>query len=415
MKSLEDNLSYYQKQKQTIINNKASYQSTRTISEYGPWQQGSRHASGPANPVVNGVRISFENMNNDQYAIAQAWFRQRIANECRLSLDEIHPDVRFTGGLYAQGHSGTIFSPAAHSFSYTLHYQHRKLNQRNEKFFDQTKYDQALRECENNITSTQGAIDKLLQSANDSQRAAYLADLFGMDKSTPTIELIKSLSFDTNELANIALNKNDQLLFDLALQHGADCCSHFVDGITLLQRIIHEGKELFLQKVLSKGQDLDDTLMNAIKKDDILTLDKLLSLKPELLKQKYAGYTLLQIAIATEGSHTEVIKKILSFDKKLAEVLSDSNESALRIAVRIGDKEVIKLVSLYANINVELEQFGNELRTIAKTGILANRDFVEIIKLHKYESKGHSLANYRYGDDLEVKGLGYDNDHKDDI
>lgn len=404
MKSLQDNLVYYQQQKQTIINNKANYQSTRTISEYGAWQQGS-HIVGRVIPPGHGVPIAwFPGLEE----LMKPELRKTIAKTFSLSLDEIHPDIKYDARLYS-------FDGNNLSFNGTVYYQHRKLNKKEERFFDQAKYNQALKECENNITSTQGAIDKLLQSANDSQRAAYLADLFGMDKATPTIELIKSLGFDANELANIAVNKNNQFLFDLALQHGADCCSHFVGGITLLQRIIHEGKELFLQKVLSKNQDLDDTLMNAIKKDDILTIDKLLSLKPELLKQKYAGYTLLQIAIATEGSHTEVIKKILSFDKKLAEVLSDNNESALRIAVRIGDKEVIKLVSLYANINVELEQFGNEFGTIAKTGILANRDFVEIIKLHKYESNGHSLANYRYGNDLEVEGLGYDNGHKDDI
>ena len=46
MKRLQDNLNYYNRQYQSIVNNKNSYTSTREEQYYGPWQPNTWQVSG---------------------------------------------------------------------------------------------------------------------------------------------------------------------------------------------------------------------------------------------------------------------------------------------------------------------------------------------------------------------------------
>jgi hypothetical protein len=236
-----------------------------------------------------------------------------------------------------------------------------------------------------NISKQQKANFDMFQSLNSKQRAFFLSELFGKsdNESMTMISIIKSLGVDADALAYYAIKKTHNELFELALHYGANCCNYSVEGKTLLQQLIHSGKDIFIQKVLAKGQDLSCTLVEAIDQNDIVTLNKLLSNNNSLLSQKFVGYTLLQIAISAQK--TEIVQKILQLGSSSAEVLTNNGESALKIAVRSGNDEIIKMVAHHANLQIEIAQLGLKVDQVFKAMILEHQDIATVIKLLKGE------------------------------
>lgn len=456
MKNLQDNFDYYQKQKQEIIKNKETYQSVRYRTDYGPWQQSSHSFSGWE--ILGGYGTSWwysvkwgkgrfgYHMKSDD--VTKASVRQAIAKKVGRSLDEISDSLVIS----ARGEDPTHwFADKGKMFNtYTIGYSYRKATQREEKFFDQFKYEQALKECEQNIERVSGLIVETqkqevlqkeigekegqissaksdiasltakiaeeqlrqkgyeseclkltkvteelsvklgkqqeeiyaqLQEADDQQRSFFLAELWGTSGSEYIISVIKSLGFDANDLAYLAMNKTDNSVFDFALSSGADTASYFIKTKTLLQILVANGKDSLVAKVLEKGGDLTATLANAIALNDLATLDKLLTAKPALLKEKIAGFSLLQIAVAAEEQHIEVIKTLISLDSKLVEILTSNGESVLKMAVRVGNEEVIKLVSKHVNLQIEIDQLGSKIDDATKAEILEKQDIESVIKL----------------------------------
>ena len=186
-------------------------------------------------------------------------------------------------------------------------------------------------------------------------------------------------------MAELAIKKVNSDLFDFSLSHGADCSNYMLSGQTLLQHLIHRGNEAFIQKILTKNQDLATTLINAIAQNDIQVLDKLLAHNAHLLQEKFYGFTLLQVAIAAENSQIEVIQKLLSLNSTSVNITSNNNESALKIAVRCGNEEVIKMITPYINLKAELEQLSCDIDQALKAKILKNNDTEALLKLFRGE------------------------------
>ncbi|WP_375333172.1 ankyrin repeat domain-containing protein [Candidatus Tisiphia endosymbiont of Psammoecus bipunctatus] len=236
-----------------------------------------------------------------------------------------------------------------------------------------------------NISKQQKANFDMFQSLNSKQRAFFLSELFGKSdsESMTMISIIKSLGVDADELAYYAIKKTHNELFELALYYGANCCNYSVEGKTLLQQLVHNGNESFIKKVLATGQDLASTVVEAIGQNDVVTISKLSSYDSSLLSQKFAGYTLLQIAISAQK--TEIVQKILQLGSSSAEVLTNNGESALKIAVRSGNDEIIKMVAQHANLQIEIAQLGSKVDQVFKAMILEHQDIVTVIKLLKGE------------------------------
>ncbi|WP_341761092.1 ankyrin repeat domain-containing protein [Candidatus Tisiphia endosymbiont of Thecophora atra] len=243
-----------------------------------------------------------------------------------------------------------------------------------------------------NISKQQKANFDMFQSLNSKQRAFFLSELFGKSdsESMTMISIIKSLGVDADELAYYAIKKTHNELFELALYYGANCCNYSVEGKTLLQQLVHNGNESFIKKVLATGQDLASTVVEAIGQNDIVTISKLSSYDSSLLSQKFAGYTLLQIAISAQK--TEIVQKILQLGSSSAEVLTNNGESALKIAVRSGNDEIIKMVAQHANLQIEIAQLGSKVDQVFKAMILEHQDIATVIKLLK--GKEISLQQY---------------------
>jgi hypothetical protein len=243
-----------------------------------------------------------------------------------------------------------------------------------------------------NISKQQKANFDMFQSVNSKQRAFFLSELFGKSdsESMTMISIIKSLGVDADELAYYAIKKTHNELFELALHYGANCCNYQIEGTTLLQQLVHSGNESFIKKVLAKGQDLTCTLVEAIGQNDVVTISKLSSYDSSLLSQKFVGYTLLQTAISAQK--VQMVQKILQLDSSSAEVLTNNGESALKIAVRSGNDEIIKMVAQHANLQVEIAQLGSKVEQALQDKILEYQDIETVIKLLRGEEM--SLQQY---------------------
>ncbi|WP_341753020.1 ankyrin repeat domain-containing protein [Candidatus Tisiphia endosymbiont of Dioctria rufipes] len=236
-----------------------------------------------------------------------------------------------------------------------------------------------------NISQQQKAVLDMLKSADSQQRAFFLSELFGKydSESMTMISMIKSLGVDANQLAYYAIKKTNNELFVLALNYGANCCDYQIEGKTLLQQLIHSGNESFIKKILATGQDLTSTVVEAIGQNDIVTISKLSSYDNSLLSQKFAGYTLLQIAISAQKA--EMVQKILQLDSASAKILTNNGESALKIAVRSGNTEILEMVTLHSNLQAEIAQLGSKVEQALKDKILEYQDIETVIKLLRGE------------------------------
>lgn len=476
LKTLQDNLAYYQRQKQEIINNQQNYISIREHREYGAWQSTSYTFSYNDILAIHGAsayhgspcfypqfwrRGRYGQHMNDN-STTQEVIRNTIAHKLARPLDEISQNLIIS----ARGEDPTYqFGELAYFNTYTIGYQHRKLHIRQERYFDQERYNQTLRECEQNIESSRVAIinfqeqqileekigslhgqisntksqitknqmeasnhsarinaeiikrqdyerkyaqvqagnnqvkEKLksrqddiynmLHSADEKQRAFFLSELCGNADSATIISTIKSLGFDASELAYLAILNNHNELFELAIQYGAGCANYMVEGKTLLQHLIQQNKDDLIRKVLEAEKDIACTLITAVGQNDAVTIDKLHSLNSNFLKQKFAGYTLLQIAISLENPEIEMIKKLLALDNTLIAVLNNNGESALKIAVRLGNEDIIEIVKQSIDLKVEVEQL--KLDTLLKDEILARNDIDEVIRLFQEENQLNSI------------------------
>ncbi|WP_425361533.1 hypothetical protein [Candidatus Tisiphia endosymbiont of Ceraclea dissimilis] len=236
-----------------------------------------------------------------------------------------------------------------------------------------------------NISQQQKAVLDMLKSADSQQRAFFLSELFGKydSESMTMISMIKSLGVDANQLAYYAIKKSNNELFVLALNYGANCCDYQIEGKTLLQQLIHSGNESFIKKILATRQDLASTVVEAIGQNDIVTISKLSSYDNSLLLQKFAGYTLLQIAISAQKA--EIVEKILQLNSNSAGVLTSNGESALKIAVRSGNAGILEKVTKHVNLQEEIAQLGLKVEQALKDKILEYQDIETVIKLLRGE------------------------------
>lgn len=236
-----------------------------------------------------------------------------------------------------------------------------------------------------NISKQEKANFDMFQSVNSKQRAFFLSELFGKSdsESMTMISIIRYLGVDADELAYYAIKKTHSGLFDLAISYGANCCNYQIEGKTLLQQLVHSGNESFIKKVLATSQDLASTVVEAIGQNDVVTISKLSSYDSSLLSQKFAGYTLLQTAISAQKA--EIVQKILQLDSSSAEVLTNNGESALKIAVRSGNAEILEMVTRHSNLQTEITQLGSKVEQTLKDKILEYQDIETVIKLLRGE------------------------------
>ena len=204
-----------------------------------------------------------------------------------------------------------------------------------------------------------------------------------------TIEKIKSMGLSADYLAHLAIQKNNEELFDFSIKEGANFNSYFVEGKTLLQHAIHSQNESLITKALAKCNNLAYTAISALEQDDELTITKLLSHDANLLQAKYAfydsvtnAYSLLQIAIMEEKP-IPLINKILELENDSMSILSDNGKSAFKFACESGRSEIIEILAQHIDISQEINQLADYISANFKAKIVERNDIDTLIKLLK--------------------------------
>lgn len=68
------------------------------------------------------------------------------------------------------------------------------------------------------------------------------------------------------------------------------------------------------------------------------------------------------------------VQKILEIDKDYIDILTHHGESVLKVAIRSGNEEILKVVAEYANLSVELAALGNIIDEVTKALVLSKGD-----------------------------------------
>ncbi len=471
MQRLQDNLNYYNRHYQSIVNNRNSYTSTRTHQEYGPWQPNTWQVSGAEIFATKSLGWWYgvhwkrgrcgQHMKND--TATREDIRQTLAAKLGCSPECIMLDPHINPrGNDPTWHTGC--GDAIMFSSYNIGYQYRQLETRVETYFDQAKYNAALNSCQSNINSARAAISRFQQeearkaaaaeaarlegvrkqqqeallakqkaeaellrkeeekkqqiidmvsSKDDKGRSELLIKFFDQADSDFIISQIKAKGFDVNYLAYLSIQNNCDALFALSLEEGAELASYQFEGKTLIQHIIHDANAEFLQKALAKCNDLSVTVTGAIEQGDLLTIEKLHEHDANLLQNKYKGQTLLQIAISN-NSAIEIIQKLIELDNSCCSILADNGESALKLAVINGNDEIIKLIEGQASIEEEIEQLSSDVDAQLKSKILENQDMETLIRIFKGESislEKYIIDNMSLNDNEEWEDFELDNIH----
>lgn len=443
MQKSQDNLDCYNRQYQSIVQNRLSYTSTRTVQDYGPWQPATWQVGGPEIFATKslgwwyGVHWkrgrSGQHMKND--AATREDIRQTLAAKLGCSTECIMLDPHINPrGNTPTWHTGC--GDAIMFSSYDIGYQYRKLDNRVETYFDQAKYNAALNSCQSSINSARAAISTFQQeearkaaaaeaarleairkqqqeallakqkaeaellrkeeekkqqiidmvsSKDDKGRSELLIKFFDQADSDFIISQIKAKGFDVNYLAYLSIQNNHDALFALSLEEGVELESYQFENKTLIQHIIHAANAEFLQKALSLCSDLSVTAIGAVEQGDLLTIEKLHEHDANFLQNKYKGQTLLQIAISN-NSAIEIIQKLIELDNSCCSMLADNGESALKLAVINGNDEIINLIEGQVSIEEETQQLGSDVDVQLKAKILENQDMETLIRLFKGEN-----------------------------
>lgn len=231
----------------------------------------------------------------------------------------------------------------------------------------------------------------------DKQQRALIFSKMYNNPDTPdinsVIQLIQVFGFDAEYLASIALETNNEELFNIALESHADCISRSLDGKTILQLAILHERESFIKKIMNENESFECTLLNALKENDILTIQTIANIRPDVLHQLIEGYSILQIAISCNNE--EAINTILSLDSSVINIHNSNDESAFLIALRSGTPEVIyKMAKL-----VDLEQ---ECQHLIDNNHIDLFDKVLEIDLLSIASLTNMLFNVLNSNDIEL-------------
>jgi hypothetical protein len=241
------------------------------------------------------------------------------------------------------------------------------------------------------LQSLEKSIQDVLIKSTEQQKAFLLFNSFDKPNFKNVVSAIKSIGFDADHLAYLAIKQNHKSLLDLALEHGADCGAYACKDIgdkTLLQYACELGRHDLIDKILNaKSQNFECTLLNAVKQEDLSFIDKIFGYKNgELLHLKINGYTMLHFAIS--ANKINAASKILALDNSTLKDLTESGESVVQLAIRSANLEILKHFNLEeeAKVFIQKDQIA-WLEKLLATKTLSSEAkqnlMVEAVKNHK--------------------------------
>ena len=193
------------------------------------------------------------------------------------------------------------------------------------------------------LDGVQVKILEQVMEASEEKRAFFISELFEQSGTEFMVNAIKNQGYDADFLGYLAMNKNDQKLFNFALQDMR--LNVLIDGRTLLEHAILTKQNSYINKLLNSGLQLNVSLLNAIKNDDLATINTVVKHSPEILHHKHAGYTVFHVAVAT--GKFEIAKSFIDIDQSVLNDFTSKGESISAIALRSESDATIQLLKQY--------------------------------------------------------------------
>lgn len=222
-------------------------------------------------------------------------------------------------------------------------------------------------------------IEPIMRSISEQQRAFFLMQAWGKDDadSKEIVAAIKSIGFDAayidgqdRTLLHLAAELNDFVLLDLTVKKKSSC----IEDKTLLQYSAIHSNQDFIAKLLSYSADYSHGLLFIVNKNDNQSLQKLLNIKPELvkliensglynaLKNEYFEIAsllikygieidkTLEVAIATNAH--DIINSCFKLDSELINKTKLSTQTLLNYAVGSDNRELALIIEEYIAKNM---------------------------------------------------------------
>jgi small-conductance mechanosensitive channel len=223
---------------------------------------------------------------------------------------------------------------------------------------------QSSRNIDTQIQNLDKEIRDLIISSDNQQRAILFADCYSKPELQEIARAIEKVGFDLDYLAYLAIKQNNSQLVRFAIEKDiekeVDFTSTSIKEIgdkTLLQYAAQKNYTDIVNLILSQGDiSLIDTLLNAMNQNDLSTIAKIFAYENgKFASMKIFGHTLLHIAI--DAGQKDVVEKILEVCNGSIKDITDNGDSALKLAIRTKNMEMINIVAKKLDIETEALSF----------------------------------------------------------
>jgi len=222
---------------------------------------------------------------------------------------------------------------------------------------EHTNLEQLLKSTKDQLKYIKAQFTSYIHGLTDVQRACLLASEFNTKGAEFLIETICEKSFDANILATIAIEQGDMQKLTFAINAGSDTDAYCIEDKTLVQYAIAKGDQSIISKVISSTSNFDNSLLFALKHNDLGTIKVILSTYPKLALHLLSGEaSLLHYAIANK--QMEIIDYIVNKHPEALKVFNCNGDSPIDVAARSGNEELLSYISKHSNIDHENDKLS---------------------------------------------------------
>jgi hypothetical protein len=238
--------------------------------------------------------------------------------------------------------------------------------------------------CTNIIKSNKEILDKIY-ALSPTKRAQLLLE--GFTENDSKCEIIKKyashMGFDPDYLAKLAFQANSMEAFEYGLSNGANPCNYSKNNITLLQKIIHSGKQEYINNVMN-GKSLDDvgvTLLSAIKSNDLVTINKLSEYYGNIFTKQIMGVNFIEFVIHEKNE--KLFDQIISQNPEMIKLTNSKAENVLHTALKYGsDNMILKIINsrmLDLHNEASILTVNNQKDSCARLKMICTENNIELL------------------------------------
>jgi hypothetical protein len=268
--------------------------------------------------------------------------------------------------------------------------------------------DQVYKELLSSVVEINKTLLDEIKNLSLQERSHLLLNAF--ISNDPQIDLIEryilQMGCDIDYFACIAFDQDNIGLFKYALMYGANPIRYSKDSKTLLQQIIHTKKDQYIDLIINDKsvEDLGTTILSAIKENDLVTINRLITHKSDIFLSKLLGINLIDFVIYTKNE--ELFDKILSLHPEIFKLIDP--QLLCNTALKYGTDHIVLKILEYSSLSIK--DYAELLLLTEEIGLLENLDKIcDAYNIERYTQKiSDSKVDYYANSCLITSELGID-------